>query len=181
MFLKGVVYGRLSVINKKNTLITVPTARLSLNNGTWGQSKAFSADGSCCWFYNTISSRPWHKLWWDDLVVLCSNVPKKSYGIESNELSLAEHLHGVIHFFEFYKKNLELSWILNIAKRMFFLRNTNLNARVREYSYGILFLGTIHIIPESPGFSFWTDFIPSSYISLYYLFTWYENDILFPY
>ena len=54
---------------------------------------------------------------------------------------------------------------------MFFLRNTNLNARVWEYSYGILFLGTIHIIPESPGFSFWTDFIPSSYISLYYLFT----------
>ena len=54
---------------------------------------------------------------------------------------------------------------------MFFLRNTNLNARVREYSYGILFLGTIHIIPESPAFSFWTDFIPSSYISLYYLFT----------
>ena len=35
---------------------------------------------------------------------------------------------------------------------MFFLRNTNLNARVREYSYGILFLGTIHVIPESPGF-----------------------------
>ena len=148
MFLKGVVYGRLSVIKNIYTLITLPTARFWLNNGTWGKSKAFSADGSCCWFYNTTGSRPWDNLWWDDLVVLCSNLLKKSYGVESNEPSLAEHLHGAIHFFEFYKKNLELLWILNIAKRMFFLRNTNLNARVREYSYGILFLGTIHIIPE---------------------------------
>lgn len=100
---------------------------------------------------------------------------------QSNELSLAEHLHGAIHFFEFYKKNLELLWILNIAKRMFFLRNTNLNARVREYSYGILFLGTIHIIPESPGFHSGRISFHLHTFSLYYLFTWYQNDILFPY
>ena len=30
---------------------------------------------------------------------------------QSNELSWAEHLHGAIPFFEFYKKNLELLWI----------------------------------------------------------------------
>lgn len=127
-----------------------------------------------------ISSRPWHKLWWDDLVVLCSNLLKKSYGVESNELSLAEHLHGAIHFFEFYKKNLELLWILNIAKRMVFLRNTNLNARVREYSYGILFLGTNHIIPESPGcHSRQISFHCHTFLCI--LFTWYQNDILFPY